>query len=102
MSKEVNAADLLQTMADTFRERNAVYGDNYKKVAKLVAILWPDGVPPELVVSDQWHLFELVLVKLSRYATGNLTHIDSIHDAAVYCAMCEAINRNEKGTQNYG
>lgn len=88
------AADILGEMADTYRERNAVYGDNFKMVAKLMAVLFPNGVPPELVVQDQFHLFELVLVKLSRYAISNLTHIDSAHDAAVYCAMCEAINQN--------
>lgn len=94
----VTAADILQEMANTFRERNAVYGDNFKTVAKLVAVLFPKGVPSELVTTDQWHLFELLLVKLSRYAISNLTHKDSIHDAAVYAAMCEAILTNqEKG-----
>lgn len=93
---EVSAADILASMAHTYRERNAIYGSNFKMVAKLMAVLFPNGVPPELVVQDQFHLFELVLVKLSRYAISNLTHIDSAHDAAVYMAMCEAINQNSK------
>jgi hypothetical protein len=93
----VTAADVLGEMATTFRERNAVYGDNFKMVAKLMAVLFPKGVPPELVVQDQFHLFELILVKLSRYAISNLTHIDSVHDLAVYGAMCESINRNTTG-----
>ena len=91
-------AIILDEMADTFRQRNAVYGDNYRMVAKLVKVLFPNGVPPELVVSDQWHLFELKLVKLSRFAISNLTHIDSIHDDAVYSAMIESII-HEQGTQ---
>lgn len=94
MSK--SAAYILVEMADTFRERNAVYGDNYKMVAKLVAVLFPNGVPPELVVTDQWHLFELKLVKLSRFAISNLTHKDSIHDDGVYSAMIESILLEEK------
>lgn len=94
----MNAADILAGMADTYRERNAVYGDNYRMVAKLVAVLFPRGVPPELVVTDQWHLFELKLVKLSRFAISNLTHIDSIHDDAVYSAMIEAILHEQQGT----
>jgi hypothetical protein len=94
-----NAADILADMADTYRARNKVYGDNFKMVAKLMAVLFPKGVPPELVVQDQFHLFELVLVKLSRYAISNLTHIDSAHDAAVYFAMCESINHNSKEKQ---
>ena len=92
----VTAADVLGEMAKTYRERNAVYGDNFKMVAKLMAVLFPQGVPSELVVQDQFHLFELVLVKLSRYAISGLTHIDSAHDAAVYFAMCEAINLNNQ------
>lgn len=90
-SRKREVADILQEMALTFRERNAVYGDNYKMVAKLVKVLFPDGVPPELVVTDQWHLFELKLVKLSRFAISNLTHVDSVHDDAVYSAMIESI-----------
>lgn len=92
--KETTAADVLQSMAETFRERNKVYGDNYKMVAKLMQVLFPRGVPPELVVQDHFHLFELALVKLSRYAISNLTHVDSAHDGAVYLAMCEAFNLN--------
>lgn len=78
-------------MAATFKERNTTYGSNYKHVPKMVAVLFPDGVSSELVGSDQWHLFELILVKLSRFAVSQLTHKDSIHDAAVYSAMIEMI-----------
>lgn len=94
--RDKSAADILEDMAKTFRERNAVYGDNYKMVAKLVAVLFPKGVPPELVITDQWHLFELKLVKLSRFAISNLTHQDSIHDDGVYSAMIEAAIQNGK------
>jgi len=81
------AAEILDAMATTFRERNKEYGQNYKNVAPIIRALFPDGVPSELVTQTQWHIFELIVVKLSRYATSNLTHRDSIHDAGVYCAM---------------
>jgi hypothetical protein len=87
----MSADKILEKMAKTFRERNAVYGDNCKMVPKLVAVLFPKGVPPELVITDQWHLFELKLVKLSRFAISNLTHKDSVHDDGVYSAMIESI-----------
>lgn len=93
--RETTAADVLAEMAKTYRDRNAVYGDNFKMVARMVGVLFPDGVPPELVVTDQWHLFELKLVKLSRFAISGLTHVDSVHDDAVYGAMIEAILRNK-------
>lgn len=91
----ITAADILAGMAETYRQRNAVYGDNFLMVAQLVKVLFPKGVPPALVETDQWHLFELKLVKISRFAISNLTHIDSIHDDAVYAAMIESILRNQ-------
>lgn len=84
-------ADILNEMACTFRERNEVYQDNYKRVPELVKVLFPCGVPPSLLTTDHWHLFELKLVKLTRFAASNLTHIDSIHDDAIYSAMIESI-----------
>jgi len=86
----------LEAMARTFSERNEVYKDNYKMIGKMMAILFPDGVPSELVIKEQFHLFELLLVKVSRYAISELTHADSIHDAAVYCVMCEAITEQQQ------
>ena len=86
-----NPADILADMANTYRERNTVYGDNYKRVGPIMEILFPDGVPAELLGSDQFHLFELIIVKLSRFAISGLQHQDSIHDASVYGAMIEAI-----------
>lgn len=82
--------EILRAMADTFAERNEVYSDNYLRVAPIIRLLWPEGVPSELVTSDRWHLFELLVVKLTRFAVGDLTHIDSIHDAAIYAAMIES------------
>lgn len=86
----------LEAAAQTFRERNAVYGNNYEMVGPIMGILFPDGVDRQLLSSDQFHLFELVIVKLSRLATSRLTHTDSAHDAAVYCAMIEAIIKEQK------
>ena len=82
---------LLEQAAETFRIRNATYGNNYLQVSELMKVLWPDGFPSELVFQPEWHLFELILVKLTRFANGNLTHIDSIHDTIVYAAMIEDI-----------
>lgn len=89
MSKTADV--ILNEMAATFKERNAIYGSNYKMVGKLMAVLFPNGVPPEILHSDQFHLFELKLVKLSRFAISGLKHHDSIHDDGVYSAMIEAI-----------
>lgn len=90
-----SVSGIFTEMAATFAERNAVYGDNYLRVAPIIKLLWPEGVPAELVTEDRWHLFELMVVKMTRFAISDLTHIDSIHDAAVYAAMIESdIRRN--------
>jgi hypothetical protein len=91
------AADILAEMADTYRERNKVYGDNYKRVGAVMAAMFPNGV--DLFTEEDynvWHLFELMVVKLTRFANSGLTHEDSIHDAAVYAAMVESLIRKEK------
>lgn len=91
-----DAATILDDMSDTFRERNKVYGSNYKMVGPMMKVLFPDGVPPELLHSDKFHLFELKLVKISRFAISGMTHVDSIHDDAVYSAMIESILLEEQ------
>jgi hypothetical protein len=86
------AADILEAMAATFRERNKVYGDNFIRVGDMMAALFPNGV--ELQTPDdfvRFHLLELSVVKLTRFAVSGLTHIDSIHDSAVYDAMLESV-----------
>jgi len=91
-----NAADILAEMAETFRERNKVYGDNYKRVGDVMVALFPEGV--ELKTQEDfntWHLFELMIVKLTRFANSNLTHVDSIHDCAVYAAMVQSLIEKE-------
>lgn len=82
---------ILNEAAETFKERNAVYGSNYKMVGQLMKVLFPGGVSPELLHSDMFHLFELKLVKISRFAISGMTHVDSIHDDCVYSAMIESI-----------
>lgn len=87
-------------MAVTFSERNKVYGDNYKRVGAVMSALFPDGV--SLKTADDynaWHLFELMIVKLTRFANTNMTHKDSIHDAAVYAAMVESLLPKENNDE---
>ena len=58
--------------------------------------LFPGGV--SLTTKEQfhtWHLFELMIVKLTRFANTEMTHKDRIHDAAVYAAMVESLMEEE-------
>jgi hypothetical protein len=97
-AQKKDAAKILEEMAGTFRERNKVYGDNYKSVGAVMTALFPNGV--SLLTKEQfntWHLFELMIVKITRFANTEMMHKDSIHDAAVYAAMIESLmeDKNE-------
>jgi len=93
------AADILAEGANTFRERNKVYGDNYKRAGGAFAALFPNGVTLKTKEDhDRFHLFSLIVVKLSRYAVSieaGKPHRDSIHDAGVYCAMVESVDEEQ-------
>lgn len=83
---------ILEEMAETFRERNKVYGSNCEMVGSVMQALFPNGVvlrtPEEF---ERWHLFELKIVKLTRFVISGLTHVDSIHDDGVYSSMVESL-----------
>lgn len=87
-AEQANTVDeLLRQMAETYKARNAVYKDNYLCVGEIMKVLFPDGAPPKLLHSPVFHLFELKLVKLTRFAKSGFTHADSMIDDAVYSAM---------------
>lgn len=89
------AAHILTDAARLFEERNAVYKDNARNVGDVMRAFFPDGVTIR-TESDHhfYHLFELLVVKLTRFANSGLKHVDSIRDAAVYAAMCENVIAN--------
>lgn len=90
---EPTTADgILRQMANTFEERNAKYRDNYKLVGAVMAAMFPKGVSLRTQEDfERWHLFELEVVKLTRFAVSGLVHRDSIHDGTVYGAMVESL-----------
>lgn len=96
MKLATKADQILSEAAQTYRERNAVYGNNFERAGKALNALFPNGINLK-TVDDQtrFQIFNLIIVKLSRYAVNWYDgHKDSIHDALVYCAMLEAIDAN--------
>lgn len=94
------APDLLDAAAATFRERNAIYGNNYQRMGALLLALFPEGgVPAVRSEADANRLNLLIdcLGKLQRYAHGFSRggHRDSAHDLIVYAAMLEEHTQNE-------
>lgn len=85
---------ILGDSAKTWEERNGIYKNNDLLVGLVQHVLWPTG--PKLQTAEahhRWHLYELIIVKLTRFVVSGLTHVDSIHDIIVYASMIEnAIN----------
>lgn len=87
--------DILREAAQTYEERNKVYGDNYIRVGKVMQAHFPSGL--FVSTADDWnrlHIFLLGVVKDTRYITNWDTggHMDSIRDRTVYSAMLEEID----------
>lgn len=84
--------DILKDAEDLYRERNAVYRDNYKQMgALMLALFGTDGIPAIKTEADANRLNIIIdcLGKLQRYAfqfqLGG--HPDSARDLIVYAAM---------------
>ncbi len=88
---------------ETFKKRNAKYGDNYKRFGSLMLELFPEGV--DLSTEDDFNRYGIltqVVAKLTRY-TENFSkggHADSIHDLMVYSAMLAHLD--EESLQGLG
>lgn len=99
----VEADTLLAEMAKTYAERNAKYKSNYQLVGAVMDVLHGENAHAPacelLKTADdftKWHLYELMIVKLTRFANSGLKHADSIHDLAIYASMVEARVKTEE------
>lgn len=93
--------DNLRNAANTYEERNKLYGDNYKNFGNVMEAMFPEGLL--LNEADDWNrfgVFTQIVSKLTRYAV-NLTdggHTDSAHDMVVYSAMLEELTDQKDNT----
>jgi hypothetical protein len=89
-------ADLvLEEMANTFRQKNIKYGDNWEKVGHMFVTLFPEGIM--LRTFDdfvKFHFISWIIGKFSRWASDGKFDgsDDSLHDAGVYIAMFQAFS----------
>lgn len=92
----------LRRLGDLFKQRNAVYGDNFLIVGKLMVAMFPDGITLKTEEDhNKFHLFMLKIVKLSRYAVNyEKGHEDSLDDDIVYTAMVAAIDARAREAGN--
>jgi hypothetical protein len=89
----------LEKALGTYRTRNRVYGNNYKRFGAIMMALYPKGVT--INTEHQWNRFGIIIQKISklgRYVTNPLDgHIDSIHDDAVYSFMLQELDSEAAG-----
>jgi hypothetical protein len=88
--------EALQNMAETFKSRNNLYGDNYKNLGNVIEAIMRGPVTLNTSYDyEVYQMFSFIVSKITRFASSGFTHQDSIHDAAVFCAMLETIIRGE-------
>jgi hypothetical protein len=90
MSANKSVPDRLTELGDIYRERNKVYGDNYKTFGKFAKAIFPGTLVLE--TEDDWNRVALLIhcaTKLSRYSNSFSRggHADSLDDIAVYSQM---------------
>lgn len=93
---------ILENATLTYAERNAIYKDNFRQVGGVMTALFPDGRPglktPEGF--NRWHIFELLIVKLTRYANGyDEPHADSLVDMIPYIGILGGLDEEMRELQ---
>ena len=91
--------DMLRQSAETYEQRNKLYGDNYKRFGPIMALLFPNGI--ELTTDDdhnRFGVFVQIVSKLTRYAENFKAggHDDSLLDMTVYATMLRELDRESK------
>ncbi len=93
---------ILIDAAQTYDERNIIYGDNYKHFGHAMAAMFPEGL--FVKSADDWNrlgIFVQVVSKVTRYAASfENGHQDSAHDLCVYAAMLEELTREHSSDRN--
>ncbi len=94
--------DRLSALSDIYRERNAIYKNDYLEFGDVMAALFPEGIT--LKTGEEFNrfcLFVSMMIKMRRYSKNVLSggHIDSLDDVAVFSQMLqewdEICNRGE-------
>lgn len=90
----MDAAAILKEAAAIFEDRNAAYGENWRKVGPLMAQLFGKITLETAEDYNRFHILMLAVVKLTRYVQNwdKGGHEDSANDSAVYWAMLQSID----------
>jgi hypothetical protein len=91
--------EMLEEAAKTYRERNALYGNNYKEFGRAMRALFPNGVSfSNYHDHNRFALMVMIVSKISRYAAqfSEGGHDDSLLDLSVYAQMLRELDGEMK------
>lgn len=88
--------ELLREAAQTYEQRNKIYGNNYKEFGNVMKAIFPKGLA--IITVEEWNrlgIYVQLVSKLTRYAANfeKGGHADSAHDSSVYAAMLEELTK---------
>lgn len=88
-------SDMLAALGAIYRDRNKMYGNNYKAFGHSCMSIFPKGI--ELKTVDDFNrfgVFVMIVSKVSRYAAmfTNGGHPDSLDDLAIYSQMLQELD----------
>jgi hypothetical protein len=95
VQENISVSQRLRKLADLYEERNAVYGDDYKRHGDIMTALFPDGLTLNTAMDfNRYGIFKELVTKLSRYAAQwkQGGHFDSLNDKSVYAQMLQELD----------
>lgn len=85
-------AGILGEAAKIAQERFDQYGNTQTIIGDALAAFFPNGVVLRTAADHaEFYMFGQVVMKLSRFASSGLKHVDSAVDAMNYAAFCAAM-----------
>jgi len=103
MEKPKKVPDFLRDAAAIYEQRNALYGDNYKRFGLVMVALFPHGM--NLESSEDWNragIFVQMVSKITRYANcWSSGHDDSLDDLSVYTMMLRELDEESFNSRSF-
>jgi hypothetical protein len=98
MKKPMSVPQMLAAAAETFRQKNEMYGDAYQNVGAIFLLLFPEGI--SLATEKDYNrfcVFNHIINKIVRYSVNwDNGHDDSLTDLSVYAMMMKELDGLDK------
>lgn len=87
--------EALTDLGALYKERNKLYGNNYKNIGKAFTAMFPKGVKLNTESDfNRFAIFVQVMAKITRYGEmfAREGHADSLDDITVYSQMLQELD----------